>query len=60
MGANRLGQSSCQNFPDLQIQQTPDLTSLDPEYLPEGTLAKLPHLCKLKEKLYSRCVAGKR
>lgn len=36
-----------------KIQQTPDLTSLDPEHLPEETLAQLPHLCKLKQGIYS-------
>lgn len=36
-----------------KIQQTPDLTSLDPEHLPEETLAKLPHLMKLKQGIYS-------
>jgi hypothetical protein len=39
---------------DCQIQQTPDLTSLDPEHLPEETLEKLPYLCKLKESIYSK------
>ncbi|KAJ9098725.1 hypothetical protein QFC21_004373 [Naganishia friedmannii] len=36
-----------------KIQQTPDLTSLDPQHLPEETLAKLPYLSKLKESIYS-------
>lgn len=36
-----------------QIQQTPDLTSLDPQHLPEETLEKLPYLSKLKESIYS-------
>lgn len=36
-----------------QIQQTPDLSSLDPEHLPEETLASLPQLTKLKDALYS-------
>lgn len=37
----------------VQIQQTPDLSSLDPEHLPEETLAALPQLTKLKDALYS-------
>jgi hypothetical protein len=37
----------------LQIQQTPDLASLDPEHLPEETLAALPYLNRLRSALYS-------
>lgn len=37
-----------------QIQQTPDLASLDPEHLPEETLAGLPEITRLKESLYSQ------
>jgi len=37
-----------------QIRQTPDLTSLSPEHLPDETLDKLPYLCKLKESIYSK------
>jgi hypothetical protein len=36
-----------------QIQQTPDLTSLDPEHLPSETLAGLPYLQRVKDALYS-------
>ncbi len=36
-----------------KIQQTPDLSSLDREHLPEETLAALPQLTKLKDALYS-------
>jgi hypothetical protein len=36
-----------------KIQQTPDLASLDPEHLPDETLAGLPELIRLKEALYS-------
>lgn len=36
-----------------KIQQTPDLASLDPEHLPEETLAGLPAISKLKDALYS-------
>ncbi|TXT10632.1 hypothetical protein VHUM_02137 [Vanrija humicola] len=36
-----------------KIQQTPDLASLDPEHLPEETLAALPQVQRLKEALYS-------
>lgn len=38
---------------DAQIQQTPDLASLDAEHLPEETLAALPCISRLKEALYS-------
>lgn len=38
---------------DLQIQQTPDLSSLDPNHLPEETLNGLPHITRLKNALYS-------
>ncbi|ORY27313.1 putative nucleus protein [Naematelia encephala] len=37
-----------------KIQQTPDLSSLDPEHLPDETLASLPQLTKLKDALYSQ------
>ena len=37
-----------------QIQQTPDLSSLDPEHLPQETLDRLPHLTRLKDALYSQ------
>lgn len=37
-----------------QIQQTPDLSSLDPEHLPDETLAALPQITKLKDALYSQ------
>lgn len=46
-------QGQCQAFANLQIQQTPDLASLDPEHLPEETLAALPELHRLKDALYS-------
>ncbi|KAK8844696.1 hypothetical protein IAR55_006545 [Kwoniella newhampshirensis] len=36
-----------------KIQQTPDLSSLDPEHLPEETLAALPMTTRLKNALYS-------
>lgn len=36
-----------------QIQQTPDLSSLDPNHLPEETLQGLPHITRLKNALYS-------
>ncbi|WWD22752.1 hypothetical protein CI109_107245 [Kwoniella shandongensis] len=36
-----------------KIQQTPDLSSLDPEHLPEETLAALPITTRLKNALYS-------
>ena len=36
-----------------QIQQTPDLSSLDPQHLPDETLAALPRLTRLKDALYS-------
>jgi len=39
---------------DCQIQQTPDLSSLDPEHLPDDTLAALPQITKLKDALYSQ------
>lgn len=39
---------------DRQIQQTPDLSSLDPEHLPDETLAALPQITKLKDALYSQ------
>ena len=38
----------------IQIQQTPDLSSLDPEHLTEDTLARLPYLTRLKDTLYSK------
>jgi hypothetical protein len=38
----------------VQIQQTPDLSSLDPEHLPDETLAALPQITKLKDALYSQ------
>jgi len=37
-----------------KIRQTPDLTSLSAEHLPEETLDELPYLCKLKESIYSK------
>ena len=37
-----------------QIQQTPDLASLDPEHLPEETLNALPYLRRLRSALYSQ------
>jgi Rps23 Pro-64 3,4-dihydroxylase Tpa1-like proline 4-hydroxylase len=37
-----------------QIQQTPDLASLDEQHLPEETLAALPCITRLKEALYSQ------
>ena len=37
----------------VKIQQTPDLSSLDPEHLPEETLNALPYITKLKNALYS-------
>ncbi|RSH83926.1 hypothetical protein EHS25_005170 [Saitozyma podzolica] len=36
-----------------KIQQTPDLSSLDPEHLPDETLAALPSITRLKDALYS-------
>ena len=36
-----------------KIQQTPDLASLDPEHLPDETLAGLPAITRLKDALYS-------
>ncbi|KAK4686987.1 prolyl 3-hydroxylase /prolyl 3,4-dihydroxylase, partial [Tremellales sp. Uapishka_1] len=36
-----------------KIQQTPDLSSLTTEHLPDETLAALPQLTKLKQSLYS-------
>lgn len=38
----------------LQIQQTPDLSSLTSEHLPEETLDALPEITKLKDALYSK------
>jgi len=43
-----------QAIADSQIQQTPDLSSLDPEHLPDETLAALPQITKLKDALYSQ------
>jgi hypothetical protein len=40
------------------IQQTPDLSSLHPDHLPETTLEKLPALTKLKDALYSEEFRG--
>ncbi|OCF34794.1 nuclear protein [Kwoniella heveanensis CBS 569] len=37
-----------------KIHQTPDLSSLDPEHLPEETLAALPLTTRLKNALYSQ------
>ncbi|WVR03156.1 hypothetical protein IAU60_000146 [Kwoniella sp. DSM 27419] len=37
-----------------KIQQTPDLSSLDPEHLPDETLAALPLTTRLKNALYSQ------
>ncbi|ORX35046.1 Oxoglutarate and iron-dependent oxygenase degradation C-term-domain-containing protein [Kockovaella imperatae] len=37
-----------------KIQQTPDLSSLDPEHLPQETLDRLPELTRLKDALYSQ------
>ncbi|WVO16068.1 hypothetical protein L204_103733 [Cryptococcus depauperatus] len=37
-----------------KIQQTPDLSSLSPEHLPDVTLEALPQLTRLKEALYSQ------
>ncbi|EIW72950.1 hypothetical protein TREMEDRAFT_42106 [Tremella mesenterica DSM 1558] len=37
-----------------KIRQTPDLSSLDPKHLPEGTLRALPQSAALKNALYSQ------
>ncbi|ADV19672.1 nuclear protein [Cryptococcus gattii E566] len=37
-----------------KIQQTPDLSSLSPEHLPDETLEALPLLTRLKDALYSQ------
>ncbi|WVQ82610.1 hypothetical protein IAT38_004741 [Cryptococcus sp. DSM 104549] len=37
-----------------KIQQTPDLSSLSPEHLPDETLAALPNITRLKDALYSQ------